>query len=134
MEKKIQAQFIPFIKKKGQKYRVISITDIQVHSSIKRPTAIGKVAAKHQDKYTPYRAYTSFTDWNVPREKQIQMILEILQNDSSYNDYYLEQEKLGYKILFDIPDPIPLLLGKDTEDFLNSKKRGRFVRWSAKNK
>jgi hypothetical protein len=133
MKKETKLEFNPFIKKEGQKYKVILITDIQVHSNIKRPTAIGKVAAKHQDKFTPYRAYTSFIDWNVPREQQKQMILEILQNDSSYVDYIVEQEKQGYKILLEIPDPIPLLLGKDTEDFLRSKKGGRIARWITKN-
>lgn len=41
----LRIEFKPFVKKKDQKYRVIGITDIQLHTNIKRPTRfIGKLA------------------------------------------------------------------------------------------
>lgn len=130
-----QLDFKPFIEKKGQKYRVIVITDIQVHSDVKRPTnSLGKVSEKGQSMNIPYRAYTSIKDWNVSRGKQKEMILEMLRRDSSYIDFVKKQEEQGYKILLEIPDPIPLLLGKDTKEFLNSKKGKRIIRWISKNK
>lgn len=62
---------------------------------------------------TPYRAYTELKDWDVSRERQKQMIIEMLQDDPSYIEFTKEQEKLGYKILLSIPDPIPIKLGDD---------------------
>lgn len=123
----------PFVKKEGQKYRKITVTDIQYHSNNQRPTkSIGKVAEKNQKTHTPYRAYTEPKDWNVPREKQVEMIIEMLRNDPSYIEFVREQEKLGYKVVLEIPDPIPIKLGKDAEEFINSKKGKRVIRWLAK--
>ncbi len=132
---KVKLQFNPFIKKEGQKYKIIAVTDIQYHSNTKRPTNfIGKLAEKNQGSSTPYRAFTEMKDWNVTREKQKEMIVELLQNDQSYIDFIKDQEEKGYKILLEIPDPIPLRLGADTEEFLNSKKGKRIIRWLAKEK
>lgn len=132
-EEKFKLEVKPFVQKKGQKYKIIAVTDIQYHSSVKRPTkSIGKVANKNQESLTPYRAYTEAKDWNVPREEQKKMIIEMLQNDPSYIEFIKKQEQLGYKVLLEIPDPIPLKLGNDMEEFLNSKKGKRIVRWLAK--
>lgn len=123
----------PFVRREGQKYTRIAVTDIQYHSSVKRPTkSIGKVADKNHESLTPYRAYTEMKDWDVSREQQKAMIIEMLQNDPSYIEFIKKQEQLGYKVLLEIPDPIPLKLGSDTEEFLNSKKGKRIVRWLAK--
>lgn len=132
-EEKFRLEVKPFVKKEGQKYTTILITDIQQHTSTRRPTkSIGKVASKNQETFTPYRAYTEKKDWNVPREQQKTMIIEMLQDDPSYIDFIKEQEQEGYKVLLEIPDPIPLKLGSDAEEFLNSKKGKRVIRWLAK--
>jgi hypothetical protein len=125
----------PFVKKEGQKYRIIQVSDIQYHSTVKRPTQnIGKIASKNQNTLTPYRAYTEAADWNIPREQQKAMIIEMLKNDPSYVEFIKNQEKLGYKVLLEIPDPIPLRFGNDTLEFLKSKKGKRIIRWFAKEK
>lgn len=132
-EEKFKLEVKPFIRREGQKYTTIAITDIQYHSAVRRPTKlIGKVANENQKSLTPYRAYTEMKDWDVPREQQKVMIIEMLQNDPSYIEFIKKQEQLGYKVLLEIPDPIPIKLGSDTEKFLNSKKRKRIVRWLAK--
>ncbi len=134
-EENFKLEIKPFVKKDRQKYKIIKVTDIQYHSTNKRPTKkIGNVASKNQDSLTPYRAYTDMKDWNVPREQQKAMIIEMLHNDKSYVDFVIEQEKLGYKILLEIPEEIPVTLGDDTEEFLKSKKGKRIVRWISKNK
>lgn len=125
-----QLQLKPFQPTDGFKYKILQITDIALHSTIKQPTkAIGKKVKQSFEQNKPGRFYGF-------------KIQELLQNESIYsilNSYFRqnpdflkmiqEEEKNGYKILLSLPSKeIPIKLGDDTINFIESKNGQRIVR------
>ncbi len=133
MEYKMEAK--PFIQKDGVKYKTIQVTDITLHSDHLRVTAnIGDKIKKAFDINRAGRFYEDSVLKDV-LENQRKYILEKLSNDPSFREFVLEEERNGYKILLDIPkEGVPVLAGKDTVEFLNSKNGKRVLRGLAKEK
>ncbi len=124
MTQALQAK--PFKKKDGQNYKVIQITDFSFHSSNYRPTSIVKALEKSENG-EPGRIYS-------PLEKivgsQNNLVVRLLNLDPEFVKYAQEQEALGFKIVISIPKKgIPMLVGKDAEEFINSIKGQRVLRW-----
>lgn len=63
------------------------------------------------------------------------VFLDLLKNDLDFMKMIKEEESKGYKILIELPPHgIPILAGKDTQEFINSKNGKRVLRGLAKNK
>lgn len=138
MEYKLELK--PAQMKDGQKYKIIQITDITFHSPGRRPTkSVGEKVKEAFDKNEPGRIYQNLEKVDSDtehQEGQFKMaILDQIHKDPSFIKMLREEEAKGYKVLLSIPKSgIPVYAGKDSVEFMDSKKGKRILRKIAKDK
>lgn len=130
---KLQLQ--PYKAIDGVKYKVIRLTDLKLHTMSKRPTpSFGKKVREAFQHSTPGRVYNTLPKPMVPTNDN-SFILEILKLDPDFMSMIQEEEAKGYKVLISVPkEGVPVLLGEDTIEFLESKNGKRLLRKLDKNK
>ncbi len=130
-----QLKLKPFKAKNGQKYKIIQITDIALHTAHKNPTSIGKKLQQAFKFKKPGRIYGLINNVELttssPQNKQA--IIDLIKKDHEFMKVILEEEKNGYKVLLGLPDEIPVVAGKDTIEFIASINGKRVLRGLAKN-
>lgn len=131
MEYRLEAK--PTVLKKGQKYRIIQITDVAHHTTKKTHTpSVGKKIEKTPNE-TPGRIYRP-TDLGVVLDPKA-YILKLLGEDLDFQKLVREEEAKGVKVVIAFPkDGVPTGYGKDTIEFLNSRNGKRVLRGLAKKK
>lgn len=134
MEMEYRLELKPFEGKKGDKCKVIQITDIALHTSKKKPTfSVGKKFKQAFSKNEPGRVYAP-VEHKEQNERRM-AVLDMVQNDPEFIRMVQEEQKNGYRVLLALPsDGIPVVAGKDTIEFMNSKNGKRIIRGLAKNK
>ncbi len=125
-----QLQLKPFEKKDGFKYKILQITDIALHSSDRQPTkSIAKKIRQAFSQKKPGRLYGFKIQKPTDEPNSIEAVMDLVQKDPGLIKMIQEEEKNGYKILLGLPkDGIPIILGKDAEEFINSKNGQRVIR------
>ena len=122
----------PAVMKNGQKYKIIQITDLQLHTAPKTPTpSVGKKMQKAFEADKPDRIYSKIDKTAVSEDHTF--TLELLKMDPDFVRMVQEEEAKGYKVLIAFPNQgIPVVPGKDTVEFMNSKNGKRIIRGLAK--
>lgn len=117
------------------KYKVIQLTDLKFHTAPKRPTpSFGRKVREAFQHNTPGRVYSALPKTIVPTNDS-SFILEILRLDPDFAKMVQEEEAKGYKVLIGMPkEGVPVLLGEDTIEFMDSKNGKRLLRGLDKNK
>lgn len=117
---------------KGVKYKVIQITDVALHTAKKTPTPL--VRKKIQEAFEnnkPDRIYSHMGEPAISDNRTL--TLNLLKMDPDFMRMIREEEAKGYKVLISLPkEGIPVVLGKDTVEFINSKNGKRVLRGLAK--
>ena len=129
-----QIQVKPVQPKNGQKYKVIQITDIALHTATRRATpSIPKKIQKSFKRNKPGRIYGPIDNATVSQEGSF--TLELLKMDPDFVRMVQEEEAKGYKVLVQLPKGgIPIVLGDDAVEFMNSKNGKRLTRGLAQEK
>lgn len=124
----------PATPKNGQKYKVIQITDIALHTGKKTPTpSVGKKMRQAFTAGKPDRVYSPLKKPDTADSRTF--IIELFKQDPDFMAFVREEEAKGYKVLLSLPkDGIPVVPGKDTVEFIHSKKGKRVLRRLAKEK
>lgn len=124
----------PYNHKDGQKYKIIEITDIQLHTTKKTPTfSVDKKIQKAFKDNKPDRIYRKIEKPLISDNKTF--ILQMLKVNEDLLKMIQEEEANGYKVLLSLPrQGIPVFSGKDTVEFINSKNGKRVIRGIAKEK
>lgn len=123
-----------FKPKKGQKYKVIHITDIMLHTAVKRSSSAGKKIKEAMETGNPGRVYSPLKP-KVIDDEQKTIAIQILQNDPEFIQMVHDYEAEGFKVLLSFPkEGIPVFIGEDTKDFIESTKGKRVLRRLAKEK
>jgi len=119
----------------GVKYKVIHLTDIKLHTAPKRPTpSLGKKVRESFLHNSPGRIYNHLPNPLI-QQSDDSFVFSVLQYDPDFVRMVQEEEAKGYKVLISIPKGgLPVFLGKDTSEFLDSKNGKRFLRGLDKNK
>lgn len=122
----------PFVRKEGVNYRIIQIMDTAAHTAVKIPTpSLGKKIQKAFEADEPGRLYFPVDPVLLTNPRDY--ILSQLQQDSGFRKMVQEEEARGWKVVIALPkDGIPMELGKDAIEFLNSKNGKRVLRGIAK--
>ena len=130
MDYEFQAK--PFEPKDGTKYVLIHITDVTLHTAKKRGTeSVSRKIKDALDNGSSGRIVIPIKGAQDPNNKPT--ILEMLRNDTDFVKFFKEEEAKGYKVLMRFPsDGIPLLGGKDSQEFINSTNGQRMIRGIAK--
>lgn len=119
---------------KGVKYKVIQITDVALHTTRKTPTPlVGKKIQKAFEDNKPDRIYSHMEETAISDDRTF--TINLIKNDPDLLRMVREEEAKGYKVLLALPkEGIPLVLGNDTVEFINSKNGKRILRGIAKEK
>lgn len=130
----LQIQLKPFVAEDGQKYKVIELTDIALHTAPKRPTpSHGKKIAKSFDRMEPGRIYSPIGENAIAPDGSFN--LEAIKFDPEFLRMVQEAEAEGYKVLLGLPKGgMPVVPGADTVEFMKSKNGKRVLRGLAKEK
>jgi len=128
-----QLKVKPFKEQAGKKYRIIQVSDIALHTTKKKATkSPGKKIKESMDMEKPGRIYGSIEHTNSFDKF---FLMESLKRDPEFIKLVQENAKEGYGTLVSLPkDGIPILAGKDTEEFVKSKNGKRILRRLEKNK
>ena len=125
MEYKLEIK--PFKRKDGMKYKILQLTDIQLHTKGLAPSSVGKNITKSLKTKQPGRIYSP-----LPKEFATNNILTVFataQNDPVLLKTIQNYERDGYKVLIAVPEAgVPVYLGKDMEEFMKSVKGKRILR------
>lgn len=132
MEK--QVELIPFVEKEGIKYKIIHITDIMLHTAVRRaPSSVSQKIKESLENGEPGRTYSSLE--KPSHEDQKTFAIQILKTDPDFTRMVQGYEDQGYKIVLSFPKGgIPIFAGEDTKQFLKSKNGKRFLRGIEKEK
>ncbi len=124
----------PAVMKNGQKYKIIRITDIALHTAKRAPTpSVGKKVQKAFETDSPDRIYSNIEKSAFSENRTF--TLNLLKTDPDFVRMVQKEEANGYKVLIALPnDGIPVVPGKDTIEFMNSKNGKRIIRGLAKGK
>jgi len=106
---------------------ILSITDIQLHTAKKRPGSIGKTIKQSVEKNQPGRIYG-----NIEKKQGKKPTLELLLQDPDLVETIRKYNEQGKRVFIKIPKEVPLLTGKDTNEFVKSKRGKRIIRGLAK--
>lgn len=131
-----QLQLNPFVRKDGWKYKVIQITDITLHTSHhEQPASIGKKIVQAFKSMRPGRIYSpiSYARPNDSSTDKRRAFVDLLKKDPAFVKMIREEEQNGCKVLIGLPKEIPILMGRDTVEFLASVNGKRVLRGLAKN-
>lgn len=132
MEIKEILQTNPYISKPGDKLKIISITDIKLHTSHKRTTpSVGKAFGKSMRTKMPGRIYQQnpkITKTEGEKDTFRFSIPDFISQDERLKKEVKYWNGLGYKVLIDIPKEIPIYAGEDTIEFMNSVNGKRIIR------
>ena len=115
----------------GQKYKILELTDLSIHTKAHRPTlSIGKKVKRAFNKNEPGRVYAPVTANPVT---DMQTFVQALHKDPDFIAMIQKEEADGYKVLLQFPKQgIPVKLGPDTQQFMESKNGKRALRGLAK--
>lgn len=130
-----QLQFKKFEKKDGDKCKIICLTDFTIHTANKRSTqSIGKKIKQAFDNNQPDRIYFPIKNGEGKELSADIDILGLVSKDPELIKLIQEWESQGYKVLLEVPKTgVPIIPGKDTKEFIESKKGKRIIRGLAKN-
>lgn len=129
-----QIQFKPIKLEKGVKYKILRITDFTLHTTRKQPTkSIGKKIKRAFDDNEPGRLYGFEMNRTSDNSDSIESNIDFLKEDSELMKTIFKYEKQGYKVVIEIPKEVPIIIGKDTKEFIESKRGKRIIRGLAKN-
>ena len=134
-----QLELKPLRAENGTKLKVIQITDLTLHTAKKHATAsISKKLKESLGSNQPGRIYaplqTSSPKEEYSQEEKVGMI-DMLKKDPEFVKMVQEENKNGYKVVIAFPRAgVPVLAGKDTLEFMNSKNGKRIIRGLAKEK
>lgn len=134
-------QLKPYTKNDNDKVKIIQLTDLTFHTSNKRhTTSPSKKVEKSFAKNTPGRLYGSLETQKNTNSESSKMeirsnIIEYIMQDPNMLEYIKKEEAKGYKIVIEVPkEGLPIQLGKDAQEFIESKKGKRILRRLDKNK
>jgi hypothetical protein len=124
----MQIEIKPFVANHGQKYKIIHITDIALHTSDKLLTpSHGKKLEKAFEHMEPGRIVSPLEQSSISADGSID--LKLLAMDEDFVRMIRNEEAKGYKVLIQIPKTgIPVVPGADTIEFMKSKNGKRILR------
>jgi len=130
MEQMLQLNRVIEPIKKGEKVIVLELTDIQLHMNARPTSSVGDTIQRSIEHNKPGRI---FSPLQVPSSKSggantIHVELPFGANDPKLQEAVRHYKKLGYRVMLRVPQHMPIKLGKDAVQFMDSKNGKRLIR------
>lgn len=130
MEQILQLKPVSKPIKKGEKLIIIELTDIQLHMNARPTPSVGAVVQRSIEHSKEGRI---FSPLQTPKSEDgdsnsIRVELPFGVNDPKLQEAVRYYQKLGYRVMLRVPEHMPIKLGKDAQEFMNSKNGKRVIR------
>ncbi len=130
MEQILQLNRVTKPIKKGEKVIVLVLTDIQLHMNARPTPSVGAVVQRSIEHNKPGRI---FSPLQMPKlggsdENEIHVQLPFGANDPKLQETVRHYKQLGYRVMLKVPPHMPIKLGNDATQFMNSKNGKRLIR------
>ena len=137
MEQSLQLNRVTQLPKKGEKVIILELTDIQLHSNARPTQSVGGAIRRSIEKNKPGRIFSSFEKKQDLSNDQNSIAFKVpfVMNDPVLKQVISDYQKQGYRVMIQMPKTgLPIHLGKDAVDFVNSTKGKRILRKIKKDK
>lgn len=128
MEQILQLNKVTKPIKKGEKIIVLELTDIQLHTNARPTQSVGGAIQRSIEQNKPGRIFSSL---EKPQESStsIKVKFPFGMNDPVLKQTIRDYQTQGYRVMLKVPKSgLPVYLGKDGVDFMNSTRAKRILR------
>lgn len=137
MEQSLQLNRVTQLPKKGEKVIVLELTDIQFHSNARPTQSVGGAIRRSIENNKPGRIFSSLekNPESSTDQNSIAFSIPFAMNDPVLKQTIHDYQKQGYRVMIKMPKSgLPIHLGKDVVDFMNSTRGKRILRKIEKDK
>jgi len=137
MEQVLQLNRVKEMPKKGEKVIILELTDIQLHSNVLPTESIGNAVQRSIKNKKPGRIFSTLNKIRESGTDQNSIVFEVALavNDPKLKQVVQDYQQQGYRVLIQKPKAgLPIYLGKDAEEFINSTRGRRILRKIRKDK
>lgn len=128
MEQILQLNKVTKPIKKGEKIIVLELTEIQLHTNARPTQSVGGAIQRSIEHNKPGRIFSSL---EKPQESStsIKVKFPFEMNDPVLKQTIHDYQTQGYRVMLKVPKSgLPMYLGKDGVDFMNSTRAKRILR------
>lgn len=130
MEQMLQLHRVTKPIKQGEKVLFLQLTDVQLHTNARPTTSVGGVVQRSIEHDKPGRV---FSPLQLPQptengDNTFSVSLPFVENDPKLKEVVGHYIGLGYRVMLVVPHNLPVKLGNDAVQFLNSKNGKRLLR------
>ncbi len=128
MEQILQLNKVTQPLQKGEKVIVLELTDIQLHTNARPTQSVGGAIQRSIEQNKPGRIFSSL---EKPQESSasIKVKFPFEMNDPVLKQTIHDYQKQGYRVILKVPESgLPVFLGKDSINFMNSTRAKRILR------
>ncbi|MFA5886294.1 MAG: hypothetical protein WC863_00780 [Patescibacteria group bacterium] len=113
---------------------IIQLTDIQLHTNIRVPEFAGKSMSKKIEAMEPGRAIFPIPEQETNLKNGEFNLMMNITNDPHLLEMVEKYQKEGKRVIISVPHNMPVFLGKDATQFMDSKQGRRIHRRIEKEK
>ena len=113
---------------------IIQLTDIQLHTNVRVPEFAGKTMSKKIEAMEPGRAIFPTPEQEANLKNGEFNLMMNITNDPHLLAMVEKYQKEGRRVIISVPHNMPVFLGKDTTQFMDSKQGRRIHRRIEKEK
>lgn len=137
MEQRLQFNKVAQPFKKGEKIIILEITDIQLHSNARPTQSVGGAIRRSIENNKPGRIFSSLQteQESSANQNSIELTMSFAMNDPVLKQAIHDYQQQGYRVIIRMPHSgLPIRLGKDAVEFMNSTRGKRIWRKMEKDK
>lgn len=137
MEEILQLNRVSKLPEKGEKLIILELTDIQLHSNARPTKSVGGAIRRSIENNKPGRIFSSLENKTETDTNQNSIVFKMpfAMDDPVLMQTIRDYQKQGYRVMLKIPKTdLPMSLGKDVNEFMNSTRGKRIFRKRKKDK
>ena len=110
---------------------IFELTDFQLHTNSRTTQSVSKTIERSVESNQPGRIFGSMSNLRVLEKNTVQFSMPIF-NPDELKPLIQQYQQQGKRVFLLKPKSLPVFPGKDTVEFINSKKGKRILRMLAK--
>lgn len=110
---------------------IFELTDFQLHTNSRTTQSVGKTIERSVESNQPGRIFSPMSNLRVLENNTVQFSMPIF-NPDELKPLIQQYQQQGKRVFLLKPKSLPVFPGKDTVEFINSKKGKRILRMLAK--
>ncbi len=110
---------------------IFELTDFQLHTNARTTQSVSNTIERSVESNQPGRIFSSMSNLRILENNTVQFSMPIF-NPDELTSLIQKYQQQGKRVFLLKPKSLPVFPGKDTVEFINSKKGKRILRMLAK--